>query len=86
MVIHLVGDFLDADGSLYILRIKISWIDTLLLVVLALYFLVEQFDYPHRWLMRTVIGVTLLLIPPVFFGVCFHHVDYAIHQNARAGR
>jgi class 3 adenylate cyclase len=67
VLLELSANLGDLDASLYNLQIKIGWIDTLLLVLLSYYFLVIQFDYPHRWLMRTVVAITLLLVPPVFY-------------------
>lgn len=65
--LELFANLAEVNASLYNLQIKIGWIDILLLVLLSYYFLVIQFEYPHRWLMRTVVAVTLLLVPPVFY-------------------
>ena len=67
VLLELAANLGEVNSSLYNLQIKIGWIDTLLLVLLSYYFLVIQFDYLHCWLMRTIVTITLLLIPPVFY-------------------
>jgi class 3 adenylate cyclase len=62
-----ISDLFHANQHFFKLRFQALWIDTLLLVALAYGFMVAQFDYPHRWLMRLVVAATALLIPAVFY-------------------
>jgi len=62
-----MSDLFQANQHFFRLRFQALWLDTLLLVALGYGFMVTQFDYPHRWLMRLVVAATLLLIPAVFY-------------------